>query len=277
MNGSLPPISRLIRATRSAQRAAIFFPVSTEPVKATQSTRSSATIAVAHVARAREQRNGTGGEVREAVGQHQRGERGELRGLAHHGVARRQRRRELPGEQQQRVVPGHDRAHHADRLLHHQRELGGLDRRDHPPGGRAPELGVEVEAGGGPADLVGVLDQRLAALEGHHARELVGAVAQPGGHLVQQLAALGGRHAGPRRASPRGRRRWRRRPARARPSRPRRRSPRWPGSPRPASAPSPGTCSPPMRSRVSTAARLTARRWRASRAARAFLRAPVLR
>ena len=45
MNGSFPPISRLIRATRSAHRAAIFLPVSTEPVKATQSTRSSETIA----------------------------------------------------------------------------------------------------------------------------------------------------------------------------------------------------------------------------------------
>ena len=45
MNGSLPPISRLTRATRSAHAAAIFFPVSTEPVKATQATRSSATIA----------------------------------------------------------------------------------------------------------------------------------------------------------------------------------------------------------------------------------------
>ena len=41
MNGSLPPISRLTRATRSAQAAAIRLPVSTEPVKATQSTRSS--------------------------------------------------------------------------------------------------------------------------------------------------------------------------------------------------------------------------------------------
>ena len=45
MNGSLPPISRLIRAIRSAQAAAIFLPVSTEPVKATQSTSGLATIA----------------------------------------------------------------------------------------------------------------------------------------------------------------------------------------------------------------------------------------
>jgi hypothetical protein len=46
MNGSLPPSSRLIRATRSAQMWAIFLPVSTEPVNATQSTRSSETIAL---------------------------------------------------------------------------------------------------------------------------------------------------------------------------------------------------------------------------------------
>ena len=45
MNGSLPPISRFIRATRSAHTDAIFLPVATEPVKATQSTRSSATMA----------------------------------------------------------------------------------------------------------------------------------------------------------------------------------------------------------------------------------------
>ena len=43
MKGSLPPSSRLIRAIRSAHTRAIFFPVSTEPVNATQSTRSSAT------------------------------------------------------------------------------------------------------------------------------------------------------------------------------------------------------------------------------------------
>ena len=45
MNGSLPPISRLTRATRSAQTRAIRLPVSTEPVNATQAIRSSATIA----------------------------------------------------------------------------------------------------------------------------------------------------------------------------------------------------------------------------------------
>ena len=45
MKGSLPPISRFTRATRSAHATATRLPVSTEPVKATQSTRSSRTIA----------------------------------------------------------------------------------------------------------------------------------------------------------------------------------------------------------------------------------------
>jgi hypothetical protein len=45
MNGSLPPISRFIRATRTAHADATFFPVSTEPVKATPPMRSSSTRA----------------------------------------------------------------------------------------------------------------------------------------------------------------------------------------------------------------------------------------
>ena len=45
MNGSLPPISRFTRATRSAHATATRLPVSTDPVNAMQSTRSSRTIA----------------------------------------------------------------------------------------------------------------------------------------------------------------------------------------------------------------------------------------
>ncbi len=45
MNGSLPPISRFIRATRWAQAAATFLPVATEPVNATPSMRGSSTSA----------------------------------------------------------------------------------------------------------------------------------------------------------------------------------------------------------------------------------------
>ena len=42
MNGSFPPISRLTRAIRSRHAAATFLPVSTDPVNAMASTRSSA-------------------------------------------------------------------------------------------------------------------------------------------------------------------------------------------------------------------------------------------
>ena len=45
MNGSLPPISRFILATRVAQAAATCLPVSTDPVNATPAMRSSSTSA----------------------------------------------------------------------------------------------------------------------------------------------------------------------------------------------------------------------------------------
>ena len=45
MNGSFPPISRFIRATRSAHSTATRLPVATDPVKATPATRGSRTIA----------------------------------------------------------------------------------------------------------------------------------------------------------------------------------------------------------------------------------------
>ena len=205
MNGSFPPISRFTRATRSAQAAATRLPVATEPVKATPSTRGSRTIAsptspapATHVERA-------GREVLEARGQHQRGQRRELGRLRHDRVAGGQRRRHLPRQQQERVVPGHDAAPHAERLLEDERQLGGLDRGDHAPREVAPHLGVVVESRRGPADLVGVLEQRLAALERHHARDLLGLAPQPGGHLVEKLGALDRRHGAPRRRG-RGRR-----------------------------------------------------------------------
>jgi hypothetical protein len=132
-------------------------------------------------------------EAAERLGQPQRRQRRVRRGLDDHGVAGREGRGELPGQQEQRIVPGHDRGHHPDRLLEHQRELPLLDRRDHPPALVAAELGVVGEGVGGPADLVGVLDQRLAALQRHQPAQLLGVVAEPGGDPVEQLAPLAGR------------------------------------------------------------------------------------
>ena len=133
---------------------------------------------LAHVAGAGDRVERSRRQVLEAGREHQGGERRELRRLGHHRVARGERRRHLPGEQQQRVVPGHDAAPHADRLLQHERELSRLDRGDHPTGEVAAHLGVVVERRGGPADLVAVLEQRLPALERHHPRDLLGTGAQ---------------------------------------------------------------------------------------------------
>ncbi len=197
MNGSLPPISRLTLATRSAQSAAIFFPVSTEPVKATQSMRSSATIAAPTSPAPASRLTTPSRQVVEARRERQGRERGQLGRLADRRVAGGERRRQLPGEQQQRVVPGHDAADGADRVLDHQRQLAGLDRGDHPPGGVAADLGVVVERRRGPADLVGVLDQRLSALERHQLGELVAFA--PAGAVRPRAAS---RRAPPRASAP---------------------------------------------------------------------------
>src|SRR5205823_6966488 len=56
------------------------------------------------------------------LGQAQRRERRELRRLEHHGVSGRERRRDLPGEHQEREVPGDDLPHDAHGTV--ARELG---------------------------------------------------------------------------------------------------------------------------------------------------------
>ena len=197
MNGSLPPSSRFTRAIRRAARSAIRVPVATLPVNAMPSTRSSSTSRSPTSPPPASSATRPAGQVVDARRERERGQRRELGRLAQRGVAGRQHRRELPGEQQQRVVPRHDAGDDAERLLEHERELGRLDGRDHAPLGGARQLGVEVERARGPADLVAVLDQRLAALAGHQLGQLVGALAQLRGDLVQRLGALGGRRARP--------------------------------------------------------------------------------
>jgi hypothetical protein len=187
----------LIRAVRSAQRTAIRFAGRDRAGEGDAVDALVGDDLLTDVAGAGEQRDQTGRQVVEAGGEHQRRDRRQLGRLADDGVAGRQRGRELPGEQQQRVVPGDDRPDDTERLLEHERELGRLDRRDDPAGEVAAHLGVVVERGGGPADLVGVLDQWLAALERHRVRELVGPGSQPGRDLVQELGALGGRRRRP--------------------------------------------------------------------------------
>ena len=63
---------------------------------------------LADVAAARQQRDEPGRQVLDARRERERGERRELRRLAQCGVAGGQHGRELPGQQEQRVVPRHD-------------------------------------------------------------------------------------------------------------------------------------------------------------------------
>ena len=64
------------------------------------------------------------------LGEAERGERGELRGLEHHRVSHRERGRDLPRQHEQREVPGNDLADDADRpatgqlALHELRPAG---------------------------------------------------------------------------------------------------------------------------------------------------------
>ena len=124
--------------------------------------------------------------------------------LDHHGVAGGQRGRDLPGHQQQRVVEGDDDPHHAEGLLHREVDLVLEPRGDGGAARGAPHLGVVVEAGGGPLDLVEVLDHRLAALDGHQLGQLVAALADDAGDLVQQARLVGAGQPAPGRLGPAG-------------------------------------------------------------------------
>ena len=68
--------------------------------------------------------------LRGELGQTQRGQRRVRGRLEHHGVARRDGRPELPGRDDQGIVPGHDRRHDAHRLPGDQPELVRGTRRD---------------------------------------------------------------------------------------------------------------------------------------------------
>lgn len=142
---------------------------------------------------------GLGGGLRE----HQRGERGQLGGLQDDRVARGDRREDLPGGHLEGIVPGRDGADDADGFTAYVRRVvagvltGGLPLQV-PCGtgeeGRVVNRSRDVE-------LTGEL-QRLAALEGLGAGEVVRALGEYGGETVQRVGALAGR--GPRPARERG-------------------------------------------------------------------------
>ena len=132
----------------------------------------------------------------EDVAELERGERRDRGGLQDHHVAGGERRRHLPGRHQQREVPRRDAGRDADRLPHdHAHALAGdlqclavlFD----------GKTGVVVE---GVRRVVYVderLGEQLAHLPGLEQRQVLGALADQAGRLVEQLGALHGELARP--------------------------------------------------------------------------------
>ena len=126
------------------------------------------------------------------IGQAQRAEGRLLAGLEHHAVAAGERRCELPHGHQERVVPGHDGAHHAHRLALHQRQRAGSG------GGQlavhlVDGLGGPLQAadGTGHVDLPGIA-HRLAHVQAFEQRELLARGQQQLGPAQQHPLALAG-------------------------------------------------------------------------------------
>ena len=86
------------------------------------------------------------------LAERQRGQRRLARRLQDHRVATRQRRRNLPGGEQQRKIPRHDRRDDADRLAQRVGEVVALDG-DRLPHHLVRPATVVLEAFGGGRNL----------------------------------------------------------------------------------------------------------------------------
>ena len=175
----------------------------------------------------------------------------QLAGLEHERVAGREAGRDLPGDLEQRVVPGRDQAAHADRLVHDPADDVGCAGVDHPAGLLGGDAAVVAE------------DARPRRR--CRTRSRPGACRCPGtpsGRGRPRRARAGRRRGaagrpargrtwsarGPR-GRPRGRRRWLPGCPRRRPRRPSRPGRRRPGSGSPGAAPArAGTHRPPTKS-----------------------------
>ena len=223
--GDLPPSSTDERFSVGAPAAMIVEPVVVSPVKQMS----------LHVGMRRQRRAGGLAEAVDDVedarrqlglargpGEQRRGERRPLGGLEDDRVARGQRRRDAPGRQHERRVPGHDHPGNADGLVDRvvQELVAHLE-------GPAVQLGddarvvLEVLRGAGrePAHLL----DRHADVEDLALDELLGVRADELGDPAQDLRALGRLH--PSARDPRRTRGAQRRPRRRR-RRPARRTPR---------------------------------------------------
>jgi hypothetical protein len=139
------------------------FPTSVEPVNATLSTSAWETDGAAGVAGARHDVDHARRQVGllADLGEEQRRQRRGLRGLEHDGVAGRQRGCDLPGELEQREVPG-------DHLAGDTQRFGSGPspaQRACPPSRVVEEVARDERD----VDVAGLAD-RLAVVEGVHDR-----------------------------------------------------------------------------------------------------------
>ncbi len=130
--------------------------------------------------------------------QRDRGEWCQLAGLEHHGVARRERGRDLPGDLQQRVVPRRDERAHPDGLVDDPADHSGISGVDHPAGLGVGEVRVVTEDVGDVVDVDASLGQRLARVDALLTRDLLPIALQQIRHPTQQFSALPGGGRGPR-------------------------------------------------------------------------------
>ena len=119
--------------------------------------------------------------------QEQRAKRRLLGRLQHDRIARDQRRAELPRGDDERIVPRHDRADDAERLLHHHRHIVRADRRDFV-GELVGKLGIILDAVGAERDVDGErIGDRLADVERLQERQLLAMLADELGEAQQDF------------------------------------------------------------------------------------------
>src|SRR5437763_1537144 len=138
---------------------------------------------------------GHGGELADP-GQSQRGQRGDLRGLEHDGVAGQQRGADLAREDRRREVPRDDRDDDAVRLLAHHELLVPVRRRDQLADVPVALGEREVEERLHAADLATRLGDRLALLGDDDAGELLGVPVDLPDDRADDLGALAQRVSG---------------------------------------------------------------------------------
>ena len=216
MTGALPPSSRCTRVSVAAAAVATAWPAATLPVSDAMATSGCSTSAAPAVSPWPQTTLSTpGGRMSSVISASlSAGQRRELAGLEHDGVAGGQRGPELPGGHVERVVPRRDRGDDPERVTTDHRGVarlvlaGGLALEE--AAGRGEEAPVvqgqvhlELDDRDGLADVL-ALDRA----------QLVHVVLDGVGHRVQHLGALAGRAGRPvrrRRPGPRRRRRRRRR------------------------------------------------------------------